>query len=80
MILITTHIDAERLAGSKSVSLVCSSFGFGDMAAFMKNGKMERLDGKHCIIQWNAGMGNTDTLRGGASSCVMVRLHARVRL
>ena len=42
MILITTHIDAERLAGSKSVSLVCSSFGFGDMAAFMKNGKMEQ--------------------------------------
>ena len=30
------------------MSLVCSYFGFGDMAAFMKNGKMERLDGKHC--------------------------------
>ena len=32
------------------MSLVCSSFGFGDMAAFMKNGKMERLDGKHCTF------------------------------
>ena len=27
----------------KCVSLVCSSFGFGDMA------EMERLDGKHCM-------------------------------
>ena len=36
--LSTYAYDAERLDDSKkSVSLVCRSFAFGDMAAFMKN-------------------------------------------